>query len=218
MTTNDTSAAQKIQPEAEELTQSFSAAVDSAIEEVFGAKEAEINAAKAAETAQDADASSPLVQENAELKDQLLRTVAEMENLRKRTERDIQDARKYAVTNFARDLVNVLENLQLALLNIPAEARANDEKLATLAEGVEMTANELMRVFEAQGIVRIAPQGEKFDHNFHQAIAQVEDTSKEPGTIVQVLQAGYIIHDRLLRPAMVTVAKAAGGVKVDTQA
>lgn len=214
MTTNTNPAAQ---PDAEALTDSFSDAVDSAIEEVFAAKEAELNAAKA-EAAAPTENNSALVKENADLKDQLIRAVAEMENLRKRTERDMQDTRKYAVTGFARDLVNVLENLQLALLNIPADDRKNDVKLNTLAEGVEMTANELLRVFEAQGIVRIAPQGEKFDHNFHQAVAQVEDTSKEPGTIVQVLQAGYIIHDRLLRPAMVTVAKSGGGVKVDTQA
>lgn len=218
MTTNTNPAAQ---PDAEALTDSFSDAVDSAIEEVFAAKEAELNAAKAeaaAPTPATVEDNSALIKENADLKDQLIRAVAEMENLRKRTERDMQDARKYAVTGFARDLVNVLENLQLALLNIPADDRKNDVKLNTLAEGVEMTANELLRVFEAQGIVRIAPQGEKFDHNFHQAVAQVEDTSKEPGTIVQVLQAGYIIHDRLLRPAMVTVAKSGGGVKVDTQA
>lgn len=217
MTANENNAAQT-QPEAEELTNAFSAAVDSAIEEVFSAKEAELNAAKAQQQEQSEENNSALVEENKELRDQLLRAVAEMENIRKRSERDVQDTRKYAVTGFARDLVNVLENLQLALLNIPAEARVNDEKLATLAEGVEMTANELMRVFETQGIVRIAPQGEKFDHNLHQAIAQVEDATKEPGTVVQVLQAGYVIHDRLLRPAMVTVAKAAGGVKVDTQA
>jgi molecular chaperone GrpE len=210
MTSNDNTAAQP-----EELTNAFSEAVDSAIAEVFSAKEAEINAAK---VEQEQEEISPLVQENKDLKDQLLRAVAEMENIRKRSERDVQDTRKYAVTGFARDLVNVLENLQLALLNIPEEDRKNDAKLNTLAEGVEMTANELMRVFEGQGIVRISPQGEKFDHNYHQAIAQIEDASKEPGTIVQVLQAGYVIHDRLLRPAMVTVAKAAGGVKVDTQA
>lgn len=213
---NEQATAKQESPEA--LANDFSAAVDSAIEEVFAAKESELQQAKEALSGESSAADAALMEENKQLKDQLLRAVAEMENIRKRSERDVQDARKYAVTGFARDLVNVLENLQLALLNIPAEDRQADAKLNTLAEGVEMTANELMRVFETQGIKRVAPQGEKFDHNFHQAIAQVEDASKEPGTVVQVLQAGYVIHDRLLRPAMVTVAKAAGGVKVDTQA
>jgi molecular chaperone GrpE len=206
----------------EALAESFSAAAQTTIDEVFAAKEAELAAAAQAihqATSEDAEKTA-LLAENKELKDQLLRAFAETDNLRKRTERDLQDARKYAVTGFARDLVNVLENLQLALLNIPAEARENDEKLATLAEGVEMTANELLRVFQNQGIIRIAPVGEKFDHNFHQAVAQVESGDAEAGTIIQVLQAGYVIHDRLLRPAMVTVAKASnqGGVRVDTQA
>lgn len=196
-------------PQAEEAENPFAAAVESAIDEVFAAREG--GEAQPAEV-------NPLTEENKQLKDQLLRAIAEMENVRKRAERDVQDARKYAVTGFARDLVNVLENLQLALLNIPPEDRKNDEKLATLAEGVEMTAQELLRVFQNQGIQRISPQGEKFDHNFHQAVAQVEDNTKDPGTVVQVLQAGYVIHDRLLRPAMVTVATGGGGVSVNTQA
>lgn len=199
----------------EGLAKDFSAEVESTIAEVFAKKEAEIQAAKEEMAVQE---THPLQEEVAALKDQLLRAVAETENLRKRHERDMQDTRKYAVTGFARDMVSVMENLQLALLNIPEEARKADEKLNTLAEGVEMTANELNRVFQNHGIMRVSPLGEKFDHNFHQAVAQVEDATKDPGTVTQVLQAGYIIHDRLLRPAMVTVAKAAGGVKVDTQA
>lgn len=198
----------------EGLAKDFSAEVESTIAEVFAKKEAEIQAAKEEMAVQE---THPLQEEVAALKDQLLRAVAETENLRKRHERDMQDTRKYAVTGFARDMVSVMENLQLALLNIPEEARKADEKLNTLAEGVEMTANELNRVFQNHGIMRVSPLGEKFDHNFHQAVAQVEDATKDPGTVTQVLQAGYIIHDRLLRPAMVTVAKAAGGVKVDTQ-
>jgi molecular chaperone GrpE len=202
-----------------DAAESFSAEVESTIAEVFAKKEAELKLAKEAVEAESAAATQDAqAEEIATLKDQLIRSVAEMENLRKRHERDMQDARKYAVTGFARDMVGVMENLQLALLNIPEEARKADEKLGTLAEGVEMTANELTRIFQNHGIVRITPLGEKFNHNFHQAVAQVEDASKEAGTITQVLQAGYIIHDRLLRPAMVTVAKAAGGVKVDTQA
>ena len=149
--------------------------------------------------------------ESAQLKEQLMRTMADMENLRKRTERELGDARKYAVTGFARDMVNVVENLQLALQNIPAEDRKANEKIDNLAQGVEMTYNELIRIFESNGIVRIDPKGEKFNHNHHQAVAQVEDADATPGHVIQVLQAGYIIHDRLLRPAMVTVAK--GGEK-----
>jgi molecular chaperone GrpE len=159
-------------------------------------------------------------EEVEKLKDQLLRSVAETENIRKRSERELADARKYAVTGFARDMVNVVENLQLALQNIPQEDREADGKLATLAEGVEMTYNELLRVFQSNNIVRIDPKGEKFNHNHHQAVAQVEDSDAEPGTVIQVLQAGYIIHDRLLRPAMVTVSKAAPqqSESVDTEA
>jgi len=157
--------------------------------------------------------------EAAQMKDQLIRTMAEMENVRKRTEREVQDTRKYAVTGFARDMVTVVENLQLALQNIPEEARKQDEKLETLAQGVEMTYNELLRVFGNHGIVRIDPVGEKFNHNHHQAVTQIEDPKAEPGTVVQVLQSGYIIHDRLLRPAMVVVAKGGSSADaVDTKA
>jgi molecular chaperone GrpE len=204
---------------AENLSESFAAAADSAIEEVFAAKEAELKQAKVEQDAAGSQVLDAFMEENKKLKDQLLRAVAEAENIRKRAERDLADARKYAVTGFARDLVSVLENLQLALLNIPAEDRKADAKLNTLAEGVEMTANELLRVFQNQGIQRLNPVGEKFDHNFHQAVAQVEDVGKEPGTIVQVLQAGYVIQDRLLKPAMVTVATGAtGAASVNTQA
>lgn len=163
------------------------------------------------------DAGPNLEEEIAKLKDQLVRAVAETENIRKRSERDVQDSRKYAVTGFARDLVNVVENLQLALQNIPEEVRKQDEKLDNLAQGVEMTYNELIRVFSSHGISRIDPMGEKFNHNHHQAVSQIESPNAEPGTVIQVLQAGYIIHDRLLRPAMVVVAKG-GGESVDTKA
>lgn len=160
-----------------------------------------------------------LEQELAQMRDQLMRQAAETENVRKRAERDIKESSKYAVTGFARDLVNVVENLNLALINIPGEARQTDERLDTLAKGVEMTQQELLRVLEKHGISRIQPQGEKFNHNLHEAVAQVEDPKAEPGTVIQVLQAGYIIQDRLLRPAMVVVAKSGDpSQKIDTQA
>jgi molecular chaperone GrpE len=150
-------------------------------------------------------------EEIAKLKDQLLRAVAETENIRKRAERDVADARKYGITGFARDLIAVGENLQMALDNIPDEARQTNELLNNLATGIDMTAQELQRVYQNHGIKRINPQGEKFDHNFHQAVAHIEDAQHEAGTVVQVLQAGYVIADRLLRPAMVTVAKQVNG-------
>lgn len=154
--------------------------------------------------------------EFAALKDQSLRALAEAENTRRRAEREVADMSKYAVAGFARDLVGVIENLQRATESIPAELKEAQPAVANLATGVDMTRQELLKVFERHGIKRIDPIGQKFDHNFHQAVAQVE-ADAEPGTVVQVLQAGYIIHDRLLRPAMVAVA--AGSPKqLDTQA
>lgn len=160
-----------------------------------------------------------LEEEAAALKDQLLRAVAETENVRRRMQRDQEETAKYAITGFARDLVNVLENLQRATQSIPPEAREQNPMLKSLAEGVDMTMKELLSAFERNGIVRIDPMGQKFDHNLHQAVVQIEHSKAEPGTIVQVLQAGYMIHDRLLRPAMVGVAKASDAPKnIDTQA
>ena len=157
--------------------------------------------------------------ELAATKDQALRALAEAENTRRRAERELGDMSKYAVTNFARDLVGVLENLQRALDNIPQELEESTPAVANLATGVGMTLKELLSVFAKQGIKRIDPMGEKFDHNFHQAVAQIDAADAEPGTVVQVLQAGYTIHDRLLRPAMVGVASAnSTAQKLDTQA
>lgn len=146
--------------------------------------------------------------ELAGMKDQALRALADAENTRRRSERELADMNKYAVTNFARDLVNVLENLQRATDAIPAELKQNNPAVGNLAMGVDMTLKELVSVFERHGIKRIDPLGQKFDHNYHQAVAQIESAEAEAGTVVQVLQAGYTIHDRLLRPAMVGVATA----------
>ncbi|MBN8543744.1 MAG: nucleotide exchange factor GrpE [Alphaproteobacteria bacterium] len=144
--------------------------------------------------------------EVAALKDQSLRALAEVENIRRRAERDQADTAKYAVSKFAGDLVGVLENLQRAVDAISPELRKEQPAVGNLAIGVEMTLKELLGAFEKHGIKRLDPLGQKFDHNFHQAVTQVEDGKAEAGTILQVLQAGYIIHDRLLRPAMVVVA------------
>lgn len=142
------------------------------------------------------------------LKDQLLRSLAEAENIRKRTQREKEEARQYAITNFARDLLNVADNLNRALQVIPCEEGELLPAVKSFMEGVQLTQQELEAIFSRQGIKRISPLGEKFDHNFHQAMFETESEDQKAGTVTQVLQDGYVIHDRLLRPAMVGVAKA----------
>ncbi len=159
-------------------------------------------------------------EEIQELKSQLLRALADNDNIRKRSQRELEESSKYAVTAFARDIVSVSENLFRALDSIPAENIEEGSLLANLRGGVEMTFKELISTMEKHGIRRINPEGDKFDHNYHQAISQVEVPNVESGTVVQVLQAGYTIADRLLRPALVVVAKssAPNSNSVDTQA
>jgi molecular chaperone GrpE len=144
--------------------------------------------------------------ELADSKDRLLRALAETENVRRRAERERADAAKYGASALARDLLNVADNLRRALDSLP-EAQAADERTRNLLQGVAATERELLAAFERNGIRRIAPAGERFDHNLHQAIFELESTDQPPGTVVQVLQPGYVMHDRLLRPAMVAVAK-----------
>lgn len=145
----------------------------------------------------------------ADFKDRLLRTLADMENLRKRTEREVADARQYGVTSFARDVLQVSDNMHRALDAIGAElSDATDDNVRTLVEGIELTERELAKVLEKHGVKMFMPQGEKFDPNFHQAMYEVADGSAPPGTVAQVIQAGFTIGDRVLRPAMVAVAKA----------
>lgn len=143
--------------------------------------------------------------ERAELKDRLLRMLAEAENLKKRTQREVADARKYAVTSFARDMLNVGDNLSRALDAVGATD--DNPALKTLVEGVEMTARELDRALSKHGVAKLEPEGERFDANFHQAMFEVPNPEVASGTVVQVLQAGYTIGERVLRPAMVGVAK-----------
>ncbi len=145
----------------------------------------------------------------AELKDQLLRARAETENVRRRAARDKEDASRYAIANFARDMLSVADNMARALEAVPEEDRSGDSPMASLAQGIEMTERELLAALDRHGIKKIEPMGEKFDHNLHQAMFEMPDDSAAPGTVVQVMQAGYVIADRLLRPAMVGVAKAA---------
>jgi molecular chaperone GrpE len=150
-------------------------------------------------------------QETTQLKDQLLRALAEAENVRRRAQREREDAAKYAIANFARDVLQVSDNLHRALEAIPASALAADEALKNLHEGVTATERQLDAALERQQVKRIWPMGEKFDANLHQAMFEVPTFEHLPGTVVQVMQAGYLIHDRLLRPALVGVAKQPAG-------
>jgi molecular chaperone GrpE len=154
------------------------------------------------------DRESELEAELAETKDRLLRALAEAENLRRRSARELDEARKYAISGFARELLEVDDNLSRALESIPKRAADEIGFVKTLAEGVAITQKALAACFERHQIARIVPElGEKFDHNRHQAMLEVE-SDQPPGTIAQVLQSGYVIADRLLRPALVGVAKA----------
>jgi len=175
------------------------------------AAKAEAEAARP-DAAEPTDAAARIAELEAELaqsKDALLRAHAEMENLRKRSARELEDARRYAITGFARDLLEVSDNLGRAVAHIPPEIREKEEWASNLAAGVEMTQKALLAVFEKHEIRRIEPEkGEKFDHQRHQAMFEVPTDAHPPGTIAEVMAIGYAIGDRLLRPAMVGVAKA----------
>jgi molecular chaperone GrpE len=146
----------------------------------------------------------------AEFKDKLLRTLAEMENLRKRTEREVGDARVYAVSNFARDVLAVADNMHRALETVEAELKEHgDPKMKALIEGVELTERELMKVLEKHGVKKFSPEGEKFDPNMHEAMYEVPTQDLPAGHVAQVMQAGYMLGERILRPAMVGVSKGA---------
>jgi len=157
-------------------------------------------------------------EEITKFKDLYLRAMAETENVRARARRDLEDSSKYAVTKFARDMVGIVENLQRASTSIAPEARAGNPVLKQVGEGIDMTMQELLGIFERNGIKRVNPAGQKFDHNLHQAVAQVERGDLVPGTVADVLQAGYMLHDRLLKPAMVTVAATPAASPADASA
>ena len=153
-----------------------------------------------------------LTREAAESRDKMLRTLAEMENLRKRTQKEIADGRTYAITNFAREVLDIADSLQRALDAVPADTKAAaDPGLKALLEGVELTERSLLNTLEKNGVKKFDPAGEKFDPNFQQAMYEVPDSSVPAGTVVQVVQAGYTIGERVLRPALVAVSK--GGAK-----
>jgi molecular chaperone GrpE len=153
-----------------------------------------------------------LKEENADLKDRLLRAAAEMENMRRRTERDKADTAKFAVSNFARDTLTIADNIARAIAHIPDDAADKDPELKSFLEGIQVTERELMNVMERHGIAKLDPKGERFDPNQHQAMFEVDNKDVADGTIVEVVQPGYVIAERILRPAMVGVAK--GGEKV----
>ena len=168
---------------------------------------AEDEAAPPAEAAAQAPAEAA-----AELKDRLLRTLAEMENLRKRTERQVADERQYGIASFSRDMLAVADNMRRALDALTPEMRANAQAgLKAFVEGVELTERELLKMLEKNGVRQFTPQGQKFDPNLHQAIFEVPDAAVPAGHVVQVVQPGYMIGERVLRPAMVGVSK--GGPK-----
>jgi molecular chaperone GrpE len=185
-------------------------------EEETGESEAERN--KPSEAALSTDAAEPsgddpvalLKGENARLKDQLLRALAETENVRRRSQRDREEQVRYAAAGMARDLLNVADNLRRALDAVPAAALESDEALRTLADGVALTERELLAAFERNAIRKVEPaSGERFDPHLHQAMFEVPNTGQPSGTVVQVMQPGWVMHDRLLRPALVAVAKGA---------
>jgi len=176
--------------------------------------------AAAPETAQAETApelATQLAKEAADLKDRLLRTLAEMENLRRRTEREVADARTYGVTNFARDILAVADNMERALKALDDEIRDKaDAGVKALLDGVELTERELIKAMEKHGVKKLEPQGQKFDPNLHQAMFEIPDESVPAGTVVQIMQPGYTIGERVLRPALVGVSK--GGPKASAPA
>jgi molecular chaperone GrpE len=160
--------------------------------------------------------STALDRELADTKDRLLRTLAEMENLRKRTEREVADSRVYGITAFARDILSVADNMHRALEALDKELRENaNDSVKGLLDGVELTERALLSALEKHGVKRIEPMGQKFDPNRHQAMYEVEDASVPAGQVLQVVQAGYLIGERVLRPALVAIAK--GGPKASAE-
>jgi len=147
-----------------------------------------------------------LNEEISSLKDQRLRAIAELENFRKRAEKDQSDALKYGISNFAKEIINISDNIERAQSSIPEEAKNNDT-IKPVIEGIDLIAQSVVTTFEKIGIKKIESLNEKFDHNLHQAMMEIENDDLEPGTIVQELIPGYTLHDRLLRPAMVGVSK-----------
>lgn len=158
------------------------------------------------------DPVAALEAEKAEIKDKLLRTLADMENLRRRTEREVADSRTYGITSFARDMLTVADNLRRALDAMPPQARETaGDAFKALIEGVELTERDLIKTLDRHGVKKREPVGEKFNPNFDQAMFEIPDETKPNGTVLQVVQPGYVIGERVLRPSMVGVSR--GGPK-----
>lgn len=171
----------------------------------------------------DSDAPVDAEAEIADLKDKLLRALADTENLRRRAQKDREDALKYSAANFARDMLSVGDNLRRAIESIPEDGDPDGTALAGFIEGVALTEKELLSTLERHGISKIDPMGQKFDPQFHEAMFEAPVPGAENGTVFQVLETGYVIHDRLLRPAKVGIAKGGPemtepGEQVDTEA
>jgi molecular chaperone GrpE len=170
------------------------------------------DAATEAASAPEADPIAVLEADKADLKDKLLRLMADMENLRRRTEREVADARTYAVANFARDMLNVADNIRRAIESVPEEAsRTAEGAFKGLIDGIDLTERDLLKNLERHGVKRLNPEGQKFDPNLHQAMFEIPNAEVPNGTVLQVVQSGYVIGERVLRPALVGVSK--GGPK-----
>ena len=154
----------------------------------------------------DEDIILKLNEEISDLKDQRLRAIAELENFRKRAEKDQSDALKYGVTNFAKEIINIKDNIERAQSSISDEVKTNDA-VKSVVEGLDLIAQATVATFAKIGIKKVESINQKFDHNLHQAMMEIEKDEIEPGTIVQEILPGYTLHDRLLRPAMVGVSK-----------
>ena len=148
-----------------------------------------------------------LEQKVVDLKDQLMRSLADGENLRKRTQKDVEHAKKYSHISFIKELVSSVDNLQRALQSIPEDTSSLPEPIKNLIVGLEIVEKEVISTLEKHNVKQINPLGEKFDYNFHQAMFEVVTNESDPGTVVEVSQKGYLLYDRLVRPAMVGIAK-----------
>ena len=165
----------------------------------------------ASEEAESGDGDLSPEAEIADLKDKLLRALADTENLRRRSQKDREDALKYSSANFARDMLSVADNLRRAIESIPEDGDPDGQALVGFIEGISLTEKELLSTLERHGIQKVEPMGEKFDPQYHEAMFEVPTNDAAAGTVVQVVETGYVIHDRLLRPAKVGIAKAGDG-------
>ena len=206
-----------------ETPEERAAAADAAADMAAELAELEAEDAPGEDVEIEIDAAAEAEVEIAALKDKLLRTLADMENLRRRSQKDREDALKYASANFARDMLSVADNLRRAIESIPEDGDPDGAALVGFIEGIALTEKGLLSALERHKIEKIEPMGEKFDPQFHEALFEIPTNDAPSGTVMQVMETGYIIHDRLLRPAKVGIAKAAPvdagpGDQIDTTA